>query len=393
MHVSRIALDQFRRYNNLKLDVPETGLRIVGNNASGKTSLLEVLLLLATTKSPRVSIERELIRWESGEEFGLAPYARITAHVVTSHGEHDLELRLEATGASGLTARKTCIVDGKNVRASTMVGILKVVEFSPEDVQLVSGPPSDRRRQLDILISQIDRHYMQSSSRYGKVLAQRNSLLRAFSKEGVSFRSTNAIEQLRFWDEELVQHGARIVMARSNVVKALGEQMRTWSGALMSIHTIDAVYSPGIPRIEHVLARDHSERDVLPAIQERFSRELEAARADDMRRGTTTIGPQRDDMGFRIDHRSLAAYGSRGQQRLGVIALKLSEADVIEHLTGEKPVLLLDDALSELDQSHASLLLQSVGVSDRQLLLTSALEGVLDRAELAHLETIHLDPE
>lgn len=392
MYVTKIALDQFRRYDNFRLEVPQPGLRIVGNNASGKTSLLEVLLLLATTKSPRVSTERELIRWESGTEYGVPPYARITAHVVTSTGEHTLELRLEANANSDSTARKTCIVDGKNVRAATMVGILKVVEFSPEDVQLVAGPPSDRRRQLDILISQIERHYMQASSRYTKVLTQRNGLLRTFSREGVSFRSHSAIEQLRFWDEELVQHGSRLITARARVITGLAVQMRGWSARLMSGHAIDAEYSPGVPRIEQVLARDFSDDDMLVAVAERFARELESARPDDMRRGTTTIGPQRDDMVFRINGRALSAYGSRGQQRLGVIALKLSEADVIEEMTGEKPVILFDDALSELDESHARLLLESVSQSDRQMLLTSALEGVLDRDELSHLETIHLEP-
>lgn len=392
MYVTRIALDQFRRYDNFRLEVPRAGLRIVGNNASGKTSLLEVLLLLATTKSPRVSVERELIRWESGIEYGVQPYARITAQVETNSGEHTLELRLEASSSSDSTARKTCIVDGKNVRAATMVGILKVVEFSPEDVQLVSGPPGDRRRQLDILISQIERHYMQASSRYSKVLTQRNGLLRTFARDGVSHRSNSAIEQLRFWDEELVQHGARLITARANVITALAGHMREWSGKLMTGHTIDAEYAAGVPRIDQVLSRDFSESDLLVAVQERFARELESARADDMRRGTTTIGPQRDDMVFRINERTLSAYGSRGQQRLGVIALKLSEADVIQEMTGEKPVMLFDDALSELDESHASLLLESVAGSDRQLLLTSALEGVLDREELSHLETVHLEP-
>ena len=364
---------------------------MVGNNASGKTSLLEVLLLLATTKSPRVSVERELINWESGIEYGVQPYARISAHVVTSTGEHTLELRLEASATSDTTAKKTCIVDGKNVRAATMVGILKVVEFSPEDVQLVSGPPSDRRRQLDILISQIERHYMQASTRYSKVLTQRNGLLRSFAKDGVSYRSHDAIEQLRFWDEELVQHGARLITSRAKVIEGLSDYMQMWSAKLMTDHLIDAEYVPGVPRIGQVLARDFSEEDMLVAVQERFARELESARPDDMRRGTTTIGPQRDDMVFRINERALSAYGSRGQQRLGVIALKLSEADVIEEMTGEQPVMLLDDALSELDASHATLLLTSVSGSNRQVLLTSALEGVLDRDELAHLETVHLD--
>lgn len=390
MYVTRIALDQFRNYDNFRLDIPKSGLRIVGNNASGKTSLLEGLLLLATTKSPRVGVERELIRWESGIEYGVQPYARITAHVMTSTGEHTLELRLEASANSNSTAKKTCIVDGKNVRAATMVGILKVVEFSPEDVQLVGGPPADRRRQLDILISQIERHYMQSSSRYSKVLAQRNGLLRTFAKDGVSSRSSSAIEQLRFWDEELVQHGSRLITARSRVIHGLGERMREWSSRLMSGHVIDSEYAPGVPKLEQALRRGFSGDDLLVAVQDGFARELESARTDDMRRGTTTIGPQRDDIVFRIDERALAAYGSRGQQRLGVIALKLSEADVIEAMTGEKPVMLLDDALSELDESHAILLLESVAGSDRQMLLTSALEGVLNQDELSHLKTIHL---
>ncbi len=391
MRVTRITLDQFRRYDNLRLDVPHAGLRIVGNNASGKTSLLEVLLLLATTKSPRVNVERDLIRWESGEEFGLQPYSRITARVETGSGEHELELRLEASANSDSTARKTCIVDGKNVRASTMVGILKVVEFSPEDVQLVGGPPADRRRQLDILISQIDRHYMQSSTRYGKVLSQRNGLLRTFNKEGASHRSTEVIEQLRFWDEELVHHGSRLITARARIIDALSMHMRGWSAALLGAHVIDSVYLPGVPRVDHVLAREFEDDQMLQAVEERFARELESARADDVRRGTTTIGPQRDDMSMRINARSLASFGSRGQQRLGVIALKLSEADVIERLTGEQPVLLLDDALSELDEFHAQWLLESVSSSNRQLLLTSAIEQTLDRPELAHLETIRLE--
>ena len=171
MHVTKITLDEFRRYQHLKLTVPRAGLRIVGRNASGKSSILEALLLLATTRSPRAGVERELIRWESGEQYGVDPYARISTHVVTAGDEHDLELRLEAS-ASGSGTRKSCLVDDRSVRATTMVGILKVVEFSPEDVQLVSDPPGARRRQIDILISQIDRHYMQASSRYQKVLSQ-----------------------------------------------------------------------------------------------------------------------------------------------------------------------------------------------------------------------------
>lgn len=390
MHVTRLTLDEFRRYQHLKLNVPQAGLRIVGKNASGKSSLLEALLLLATTKSPRVGLERELIRWGSGEQYGVDPYARVTAHVVTSTGEHDLEIRLEAS-STGTGSRKTCVSDDRNVRAATMVGILKVVEFSPEDVQLVGGPPVDRRRQLDILISQIDRHYMQASTRYSKVLTQRNGLLRSFARDGIAPSAPQVAAQLGFWDEELVQHGATLIAHRAKVVRALAERMSAWSESLLVNHSADVEYAPGLPKIQSVVDKYLGTDDLVPAIRDRFARELEHARVDDVRRGTTSIGPQRDDLNFRINDRSLAAFGSRGQQRLGVIALKLSEADIIEEMTGEKPVLLLDDALSELDASHATWLLGSIAHSDRQLLLTSAMEGTLDHPELEHLELIRLD--
>lgn len=390
MHVTRITLDEFRRYQHLKLSVPQAGLRIVGKNASGKSSLLEALLLLATTRSPRVGVERELVRWESGEQYGVDPYARISTHVVTSGNQHDLEIRLEAT-ATGSSSKKTCLVDDRSVRAATMVGILKVVEFSPEDVQLVSGPPSERRRQIDILISQIDRHYMQASSRYQKVLSQRNGLLRSFSRDGLAANAPEVAAQLGFWDDELIRHGSILIAHRVRVTAALADRMRDWSEGLLVDHVADIEYVPGVKRVDLAAKADQDVSSMLPVIADRFSRELESARTEEIRRGTTSIGPQRDDFVFRIDGRSLSAYGSRGQQRLGVIAVKLSEADIIERMTGEKPVLLLDDALSELDASHASWLLKSIADPGRQLLLTSAVEGVLERPELDHLEMIQLD--
>src|SRR5699024_9280044 len=243
--------------------------------------------------SPRVGVERELIRWEGGEEYGVDPYARISTHVVTSDNEHDLELRFEAT-STGSGSKKSCILDHRSVRAATMVGVLKVVEFSPEDVQLVSGPPADRRRQIDILISQIDRRYMQASSRYQKVLSQRNGLLRSFAKDGVSANAPEVAAQLGFWNDELIQHGAVLIAHRVKVITALAERMRQWSAELLVDHVADVEYEPGVKRIEQAVKPDAGTEDSLPIIRERFARELEAARMEDVRRGTTSIGPQRD---------------------------------------------------------------------------------------------------
>lgn len=385
MRVQRLQLDQFRRYEHFTLDVPHDGLRIVGSNASGKTSLIEALVLLATTKSPRVSNEAELIRWESGQDFGVPPYARITGTIETNEGEHELGIVLESPATGASTSKKKCLVDGKSVRASTMVGHLKVVEFSPEDVQLVTGPPSERRRQIDILISQIDRHYMAAASRYAKVLSQRNGLLRQFSRDGVSPRSRDAVEQLSFWDEELVVHGSKIISSRASVIAELNTGIQAWAETLMDGPTLNATYNPGVPG----LMLEHHEVPLGHA-RERMLHELFNARAIEFRRGTTTLGPQRDDLDLTIDGRSLAAFGSRGQQRLGVIALKLSESDVIERLTGETPVLLLDDVLSELDERHATLLLESVTHGSRQVVVTSAIHSAIDHPQLAQLQLLDL---
>lgn len=386
MRVLSLQLDQFRRYEHFELNVPRNGLRIVGQNASGKTSLIEALVLLATTKSPRVSGEAELIRWQSGEDYGVPPYARINAVVETSQGNVQLGIALESSHACATTSRKKCTIDGKSVRASTMVGHLKVVEFSPEDVQLVTGPPAERRRQLDILISQIDRQYMATASRFAKVLSQRNGLLRQFSRDGVPARDRGAIEQLSFWDEELILHGAKLVTSRANVITELNQRMQKWAKTLMDGPELSVAYVPGIPGL-----RLNMGDDLEAHVRDVMLHELAMARSNEFRRGTTTLGPQRDDLEISINGRPLSAYGSRGQQRLGVVALKLSEGDVIEQLTGENPVLLLDDVLSELDERHSSLLLDSVRHESRQVLVTSANHASIQQPGLADLELLELD--
>lgn len=341
--------------------------------------------MLATTKSPRVASELELINWDSGKDYGVPPYARASCTVQTSAAEHDLTIILESQ-PNATTSRKKCVVDGKSVRASTMVGLLKVVEFSPEDVQLVTGPPSDRRKQLDILISQIDRSYMVSASRYAKVLSQRNGLLRQFLKDGVTARSRDAVEQLGFWDDELVLHGSHLVALRARVIRELAAELGGWSAQLVRDAQLGITYSPGIPNL--VVPDDQTDEAHIRAW---FHRQLEHARSSEFRRGTTTIGPQRDDFMMTINDRLLAAYGSRGQQRLGVIALKLSEGKVIERLTNETPVVLFDDVFSELDEMHSGMLIESMQLGQHQMFVTSANPNALSHPGLSGLPVIETD--
>lgn len=391
MHVKRLTLDEFRSYHHLELDVPPAGLRIVGLNASGKTSLLEALVMLATTRSPRTSAEREVVRWGSGEEFGVTPYSRVGADVVTDERARHLEISMELPDGTARIARKKFRVDGRGVRAHDMVGVLRAVLFSPEDVQLVTGPPAERRRQMDILISQIDRSYLRALSRYGKVLSQRNGLLRQFSRDRVDPRSRSAVTQISFWDEELIAEGARVVALRlvslSRLAKLVGERSRF----LISNRVIGLEYHPRL-ELPAWDADELSDGHALEQrVQEMFLRQLATVRSEEFRRGTTVVGPQRDDFSLTLDGRAMDAYGSRGQQRLGVIALKLSEADLILERTGERPIILLDDVLSELDDVHRGLLLEAISSEPCQILVTSAGEEPLDHAALDRLPMVYLE--
>lgn len=390
MHVTRLTLDQFRSYHHLDVQVPAPGLRIVGLNASGKTSLLEALVMLATTRSPRTSTEREVVRWGSGEDYGITPYARLGAEVATAERARHLEISIELLEGTTRMARKKFRIDGRGVRAHDMVGVLRVVLFSPEDVQLVTGPPAERRRQMDILISQIDRTYLRALSRYGKVLSQRNGLLRQFSRDRVDPRSQSAVAQLSFWDEELIAEGARIVASRALALRALSTLVAERSHELIATRTLGLEY---LPRLD--LPRwDDDELSNLASVEQRvqelFLRELADARSEEFRRGTTILGPQRDDFELTLDGRAMNAYGSRGQQRLGVIALKLSEADLILRQTGDRPVILLDDVLSELDDVHRGLLLDAISAEQCQILVTSAGEEALDHPALERLPVVQL---
>lgn len=390
MYVTRVTLDEFRSFHHLDVAVPAAGLRVVGPNASGKTSLLEALVMLATTRSPRTSTEREVVRWGSGEDYGVAPYARMGADVVRTQGMRHLEIAIELPEGTTRMARKKFRIDGRGVRAHDMVGVLRVVLFSPEDLQLVTGPPAERRRQMDILISQIDRSYLRALSRYGKVLSQRNGLLRQFSRDRVDPRSQSSVAQLSFWDEELIGDGAKIVAARALALRDLSMLIGARSHDLISNRQIGLEY---LPRLDLPRWDDNEMADpvgVEQRVQQLFLRQLADVRSEEFRRGTTVLGPQRDDFELTLDGRSMHSYGSRGQQRLGVIALKLSEADLILRQTGDRPVILLDDVLSELDDVHRSLLLDAISAEECQILVTSAGEEALDHPALERLPIVHL---
>lgn len=382
MHVRTLALSEFRNYRQLQLTIPAEGLRIVGKNASGKTSLLEAIVMLATTRSDRTTTDRDVINTGSGVDYGVAPYARIEADLDTAAGTRHLELTFE--GPADGAIRKRYRVDGQAVRAHDLIGIAKVVVFSPEDVELVTGPPAVRRRQLDVLLSQIDRRYLQALTTYTRVMGQRNGLLRSFSRDGVPPTSESAIAQLAFWDDQLVASGAKVVAIRAITVQQLSALIEERSTIMVDGHIVGMVYEAKVVPDMPVTVDSDSET-VAGHVEGVFRRELEQLRAEEFRRGTTMTGPQRDDLRFTLDGAPLAVFGSRGQQRLGVIALKLSEGDLIQVACGDRPIVLLDDVLSELDDTHRRMLLTTLSGERCQIIVTSATDASLDYPELGRL--------
>lgn len=384
MHLSQLTLEQFRPYERLELIIPPQGLRITGRNASGKTSVLEALVLLSTTRSSRATFDRELVKWSSGVEYGLPPYARVEGVIHTAANQrHAIDISIQVDGDLENHSRKRYRLDQQFIRAHDLVGVLKCVLFSPEDVLLVTGAPAERRRQVDILASQIDRNYLQALSRFGKVLSQRNSLLKSFARERVQPRDTRAIAELTFWDEQLVGPAAYLVTARLSSSERLARLIAQRSAGLMDGTSIEFRYVPKMttPEVGDGELTEITRQRVEAALVE----QLQAGRVDEFRRGLTLIGPHRDDFVFAIGGRELSLYGSRGQQRLGILAYKLSEGDLIAELTGERPILLLDDVLSELDSIHRDLILSGVLANNCQLLVTSTDASLLDHPALGHL--------
>lgn len=355
--IRHLVYQDFRNYHELKLALPGGRVVLLGENAQGKTNFLEGIYLLATARSPRAEAERELISWAADP-----PLARLEAQVLKRSGSLRLEIVLH-TGEGGV-AHKRIRVNGLPRRAQDLPGEVLAVWFSPQDIDLVGGAPALRRRSLDLLLSQVDATYRRSLLHYSRVLVQRNHLLRLLA-EG---RAAEA--QLEFWDGELVAAGAYITAQRRQAVAALAPLVAGICGDLAG-GKLELQYLPS-------LASGVAPEDIAPA----FRRALEASRPRELGAGMTLCGPHRDDLRFRGESGDVGVYGSRGEQRTVALALRLAEVRFLQEKAGEPPVLLLDDALSELDRERRRQLQQAC-LSLEQVFLTAT---DLDRLEPAFRE-------
>lgn len=385
MYLTSLRLTEFRRYHALDLSIPPEGFVLVGRNASGKSTLLEAISMLSTTRSSRTQTEKELIGWESGAEYGgeIAPFARIEATVERRIGPAEIAIGMQLDSIRGNRLKKQIMLNGKHVRAGTAVGVLRSVLFEPGDIELVSGAPSVRRRYLDIMLSQLDPIYLRSLSRYLKVVEQRNRLIKNLVQSGAHWNTAATRQQLDYWDGELIAHGSALIARRLLASHELANLAAARFASFTEESSLGVIYEstvhsnlndasqpfPPLEELEHRLAFEMSES-------------IDRERQTEFRRGITLVGPHRDDLIVTIDDNPIGAYGSRGQQRLAVIALKLAETDLMTTAGADTPILLLDDVFSELDAVHRGLLSTSISDSRMQTIITTTDESVVRAAGL-----------
>jgi DNA replication and repair protein RecF len=356
-------LGHFRNYDRLELDLGPTQTVLWGDNAQGKSNLVEAIYYLATMRSFRASSDRDLIQW--GQADDPIGFTRIAARFERGGEVESVEIILRegprADELPGTTLSKRIRVNDAARRAIDAVGVLTAVSFAPRDLELVDGTPLLRRRYLDVTISQEDRQYCRSLAQYNRVVVQRNSLLRSIRERGTK------VDELHFWNREMIASGAYVVFRRLDTLQRLGELAgQRYADLSATSEALELAYRSTI--FDRTTA-------AAPSELEEIARTYEARVADVLRReitlGASLVGPHRDDLALSLGGHALADFGSRGQQRTAALALKLAEAEHLRQRTGESPVLLLDDVLSELDATRRARVLERIH-SDQQVVLTTA---------------------
>ena len=380
MHLSHLSLTHFRNYQRLELDFTRPTTIFQGQNAQGKTNLLEAIFFLATSKPVHAQSEREIVDWLAQSE--PIPYCRVAGQVQTGGRPLELEILLTPRG-DNVNFAKQIKINGAPRRGLDLVGLMRAVLFLPEDIRLVDGAPGERRRYLDIALCQIDRAYCRSLSSFQQVVTQRNSLLRSLREQGVNPNAPAVEAQLAFWDERLVQHGAAVVARRHEFVLQLEQTAQARHAELsggrevLALHYLPSFNPGNLPEHEYEQLREglssHVSREPLSqeAVASAYLRKLATRRGREIMSATTMYGPHRDDLRFLVNERDLRLFGSRGQQRSAALALKLAEVRAMTEATGSAPLLLLDDVMSELDAQRRSLLLNVLGDVDQAILTTT----------------------
>lgn len=332
MIIKSLKIENFRNYNELDISFHDKTNILYGFNAQGKTNILEAIYLCGTTKSHKGSKDREVIKFDQEE-----------SHIRTIISKNDIDYKVDMHLKKNKT--KGIAINGIPIKkASELFGIVNIVFFSPEDLNIIKNGPSERRRFIDLELCQLDKVYLHNLTKYNQIINQRNKLLK-----DISFRG-DLKDTLPVWDLQLVKYGNEIIKRRKNFVEQI-------NGIIYEIHK--------------KLSGDKEELIIKyePNVEEElFLDTLEKNIEKDIRYKITSVGPHRDDLNFLNKDIDIRKYGSQGQQRTAALSLKLSEIELVTNTIHDKPILLLDDVLSELDSNRQNYLLNSI--SNTQTLIT-----------------------
>lgn len=377
MYIEHLSLTNFRNYARLELSLPQRPIVLHGDNAQGKTSLLEAVYYLATSHSPYTTSDRQLIHWRTEQD--PLPFARLTAEIINrEQSMQRLEVTLMIDNSTGTPRfKKTIRLNGVEKRVMDIVGLLTVVLFLPRDLALIEGSPAERRRFMDVTLSQVNRAYVEALENYERVLPQRNALLRRIAEE----RSRPV--ELAYWDDQLSRSGAVLIAQRQQLLRQLEARAQMIHHQLTGgIETLTLRYQPSfLPTAEgsgqlsfDVLGLDLHRELTAELIQPQFVARLQSEVRESVERGATLSGPHRDELRLLINGRDCGLYGSRGQARTAVMALKLAELEWMREHLGEYPVLLLDEVAAELDSKRRNFLLSYLQQTPQTLVTSTDLD-------------------
>ncbi|MBQ7942624.1 MAG: DNA replication/repair protein RecF [Lachnospiraceae bacterium] len=346
MLIKSLELENFRNYESLAMTFDAGTNILYGDNAQGKTNILEAIYLSATTKSHKGSKDKDIVNFNAEE-------AHIRTYVIKDELENRVDMHLRKNKSKGIA------INGQKIKkAAELLGMLNIVFFSPEDLSIIKNGPAERRRFVDMELCQLDSFYLYNLNNYNKIVNQRNKLLKEL------YFNPGLKDTLSIWDSQLVSYGSKIMERRETFIKQLNE----------IIYDIHKKLSGG--KEELVI---HYEPDCRI---EDYERELSQGQERDIRLKMTCTGPHRDDFSFMVGDIDIRKFGSQGQQRTAALSLKLSEIELVKKITKDTPLLLLDDVLSELDSNRQNYLLNSIGDIQTIITCTGLEEFVNNRFEI-----------
>ena len=363
MYIKELKLKNYRNYEDLTIQFENKVNVILGENAQGKTNVMESIYVLAMAKSHRTSNDKELIRWDED-------YAKIEGSVEKYNRSTALQLVISKKG------KKAKLNYIEQRKLSQYVGAMNVIMFAPEDLNLVKGSPGVRRRFIDMEIGQVSAVYLHDLSRYQKIMQQRNHYLKM-----LQIKKQTDKTMLDVLTAQLSEVAAKIIHKRLQFISELQKWAQPiHSGISRGLETLIIKYKPSVD-----VSDEHDLTKMIDVYEQKFAE----IRTKEIERGTTLAGPHRDDLIFFVNGYDVQTYGSQGQQRTTALSLKLAEIDLIHNEIGEYPILLLDDVLSELDDFRQSHLLNTIQGKVQTFVTTTSVEGI-DHQTLREAATFHV---